>query len=174
MDNQSEYYKDGVARVLELLRDTFGDYFKEYYDDEIDELLESNMPCIMVKETIGDITVGASSIDNVDEQVVIILALSLKDDVGAQVDGVLTGTRLRRLVKGRYPKGHAKAGQYHEKTVMHALRTNFTLATSSDDDDVIDNVIETDMDVARRGEVRSKEAYVTLKMRTLAYVPDRS
>lgn len=170
MDDKTLYYRDGVARVLDLMRDTFGDFFKGYYDDERAELLEGELPCIMVKETTGEVRAGATMTDNVDEQIVIILALNLKEDLGASATDDLTGARLRRIVKGRYPQGHAKAGQYHERTVMSALRSNFSLG-----DAAIDNVIQTDMDIAQRGEILyTKEAYVTLAIRTLAIVPTRN
>lgn len=169
MDDKNNYYKDGVARVLDILKDTFGDYFKMYYDDELSEVPESNLPCVMVSEGTGTVSSGATGTDNVTEQIVIIVSLNTKDDFGASAVENLTGSRLRRIVKGQYPEGHAKAGQYHEKTVMYALRKHYTL-----DDAVINNAVETDFSVAQRGqEVYTKEAYVTLNLQRLAFVPSR-
>lgn len=169
MEDDTLFYDDGVERIMKLMKETFGDDFKAYYDDELPEIAEINLPCIMVKETTGNIAAGATGTDNVDEQVVVIIAMNLKDDIGASETDNLTGTKLRRIVKGQYPQGHAKAGQYHEKSVMYALRTNFTL-----DDAMIDNVIQTDMDIANRGDVYTKEAYVTINLRRLAIVPSRT
>lgn len=175
MDNDADFYKDGVDRVIELLRNTFGDFFKAYYDDEVEEVPESNLPCVMVRETISQVAAGATGTDDVDEQIVIIVALNRKDDLGGDNTKNLTGTKLRRIIKGRYPADHAtKPKQYKEKTIMYVLRQNFTLATNNADDNAIDNTVEIDMDVARRGESETKEAYITLAIRTLAMVPDRN
>lgn len=154
MDDKKNYYKDGVARVLSLLKDTFGDYFKQYYDDEPSEIAQSDLPCVMVREATGIIQSGATGTDDIQEEVVIIIAMNSKDDLGGPEDEDLTGSKLRRVVKGQYPTGHAQAKEYQEKTVMYALRKNFTL-----DDAVIQNEIQTDFDIAQRGEnTYTKEA----------------
>ena len=59
-----QYYKDGVARVIELLKDTFGSYFKEYYDGEPENVPESMLPCIMVTSPRIDINGGATGTDH--------------------------------------------------------------------------------------------------------------
>jgi hypothetical protein len=40
MDNVN-YYADGVSRVMTVLKDAFGDYFKAYFESTMDEIPES-------------------------------------------------------------------------------------------------------------------------------------
>lgn len=170
MDDSNAYYEDGVARVLDLLRATFGDYFKFYFDDELSDMPESYLPCVMVRESSAAIASGATGTDKMGEEITIIIALNVKDDLGGSTDTDLTGTRLRRIVKGQYPEGHAKAKEYHEKTVMYTLRQNFSLG-----DAIIDNQIDIDFELAQRGEsIYTKEAYITLNIQRLALVPTRA
>ncbi len=169
MEDKNNYYKDGVARVLDILKETFGSYFKMYYDDELSDIPESNLPCVMVSEGTGTVSSGATGTDNLGEEIIIIVSLNPKDDFTGSSEENLTGARLRRIVKGQYPPGHAKAGQYHEQTIMYALRKHYTL-----DDAVINNAVETNFAVAQRGaQVYTKEAYVTLNLQRLAFVPSR-
>ena len=53
MDNQTNYQKDGVALIIDLLRENFGSYFKEYYSGQPNAIPKSNYPCVMVTETNG-------------------------------------------------------------------------------------------------------------------------
>lgn len=170
MDDAKNYYSDGVARVLKLLKDTFGDTFKEYYDDEPIDIPESRLPCIMVKETTGGVRSGAAGTDDIGEEIVIIVAMNTKDDLGASTDSDLTGSKLRRIVKGQYPPGHAREKEYQDETVMAVIRKNFTL-----EDAIIDNFVRTDFDLNQRGDTTyTKEAYVTLTIERLAHVPSRT
>lgn len=169
MEDGLNYYEDGVARILKLMRDRFGDYFKTYYDDDIGDIPEANLPCLMVRETGGTIAPSATGTDQIVEQVVIIVSMNSKDDLGARTNQDLTGAKLRRIVKGQYPEGHANAGQYHQQSIMHVLSTHYTLS-----DGIISREIQTEFDVAQRGaNTYTKEAYVTVTISRLAMVPAR-
>lgn len=159
------YYKDGVARVLELLKDTFGDQFKAYYNGQPEEIPESMLPCIMISETQGKVASGATGTDNILETILIIVALNKKDDIGADPSTDLTEFKLRKFVKGQNPQ----TGEYLPETVMYALRKHITMH-----DAVLSTVIDTDFDVNIRGEETvTQEAYVTVTMERLALVPSR-
>lgn len=164
------YYKDGVARVIELLRDAFGDQFKAYFNGQPQEIPESMLPCIMVSETSGVIESGATGTDNITETIIIIVALNRKDDIDADPEKDLTEFKLRKLVKGQYPQSHAKSGQYMEQSLMYAIRTYITMM-----DSVVNSRIETDFDVNIRGEqTLTQEAYVAITLERMAIVPSRT
>lgn len=170
MEDSANYYKDGVARVLELMKDTFGDYFKAYFNGQPENIPESMLPCLMVSETTGRIESGATGTDNIIETIVIILVENKKDDAGSDPEKDLTELRLRRLVKGQYPEGSAKVGQYIEKSVMYAIRTYISMS-----DAVLNSEIETDFDVNIRGEnTITQEAYVAITLERMALVPSRT
>ena len=167
---EDTYYKDGVARVIELLRDAFGDQFKAYFNGQPQEIPESLLPCITVSETVGVIESGATGTDNITETVIIIVALNRKDDIDADPEKDLTEFKLRKLVKGQYPQGHAKAGQYMEQSLMYAIRTYITMM-----DSIVSSRIETDFDVNIRGEqTLTQEAYVAITLERMALVPSRT
>ncbi len=159
-------YKDGATLVLDLLRDAFGDQFEQYYNGDPEEILEVNLPCIMVSETQGAIDYGATGTDNVTETVRITIALNKKDDLGGSEDTDLTELKLRQLVKAQDPD----TGEYIPETIMYALRTHISMGGS-----VLRSRIETDFDVNIRGEtVVTQEAYVTVYIDRLAIVPSRT
>ncbi len=167
--NQADYYKDGVARILNLMRETFGDQFKAYFDDELPNIPEELLPCIMVTETTGTISSGATTTDDITESVKIILSMSAKDDFGGSADSNLTGYKLRKLVKGQDPST-SWPFQYHEKTVMYALRTHVTM-----DEAVMSSTIDTEFGVNVRGDnLFTQEAHITVVITRHALVPTRS
>lgn len=163
---QNQYYKDGVERVLDLMRSKFGGYFKAYYNGQPEDIPESMLPCVMVTESDGEIDTGATGTDTIVENIIIILVANRKDDIGADPETDLTELKLRRLVKGQDPQ----TGQYLTNTVMHALRTNLSL-----DNVVIGSSIRTDFAFNSRGEeVDTQEAYIQLTIERLAFIPYRT
>lgn len=163
MDEQT-YYKDGVARVLELIKDALGDSYT-YFNGQPEELQESYLPCVMVSETVGAVESHATGTDLIRENILIIIALNKKDDIGAGPDVDLTEFKLRKLVKGQHPT----TGEYLPETVMYAIRKHITM-----NDAVLSSSIETDFDVNVRGEdTVTQEGYVTVTMERLAIVPSR-
>lgn len=169
MQETDRYYKDGVARILELLKDTFGDQFKAYFNGQPEEIGDSQLPCIMVSESSGSVESDATGVDLITERILIILSANRKDDIGADPQTQLTEFKLRKWVKGQYPEGHSLQGQYLEETVMYAIRKHITM-----NDAVLSSDIETDFGIIQRGEdTFTQEAYVTVTVKRLAAVPSR-
>ena len=165
MNDDNTYYQDGVSRILDLVKDTFGEYFKAYFNGQPEEVAQSMLPCVMVSETTGRVESDATGYDRITETVQIILALNKKDDIGASPDVDLTEFKLRKLVKGQDPA----TGEYLEETVMYALRKHISMNNA-----VLLTQIETDFDVNIRGEETvTQEAYVTVTIERLALVQSR-
>lgn len=158
------YLKDGATRVLELMKDTFGSRYIAYFNGDA-EPGESSLPCIMVSSQTATVASGASSTDDIDESVLIILSRNRKDDLGAGPDDELTEFKLRKDVFGQDPN----TMQYLEGTVMYALRKHFTLNGAA-----IENAITIDFAPnVRNAVIPTQEAYVTINLTRLAIVPSR-
>lgn len=169
MDSQTNYYRDGVARVIEILKDVFSDYFHAYLEGNSDELPESLLPCVMVTTTDGVIASGATGTDDIGEEIQIRVVISEKDYLGADETTDAADLAVRRLVMGQYPEGHAKAKQYIEPSIMFALRKYFTL-----DDGAVHNRVAFNFYPGQRGEqVFTREALLTLSIERMALVPSR-
>lgn len=169
--DDSKYFKDGVARVLELMKDTFGDDFRAYFSGQPAEIPESSLPCIMVSEAEGTVETGATGTDIITESILIVVAFNKKDDIGAngEVLDDLTETKLRRIIKGQKPSASGSFPEYLEKTVMYALRKHITLGQT-----VVGNAISTDFSINLRGDnLATQEAYVTLTIQRHAGIPVR-
>lgn len=167
MQDTPTYYQDGVARVLDVLKDTFGldGMIKQYFNGQPEEIPESLLPCIMVSETNGAIMADATGTDRIIETVLIIVAMNKKEDLGAPLDVDLTEFKLRKLVKGQDPT----TKQYLPQTIMYALRKHITL-----NDAVLNSRISTDFDVNIRGQQTvTQEAYIELTIERRALVPTR-
>lgn len=160
----NEYYKDGITRIIELLKDSFGESFS-YFDGDPEEIGESFLPAICVSEPEGEIRGSAVGTDDIFETVVIKIIMNKKDDLGATPDKKLTEFKLRKLVKGQDPSD----GSYLPTTLMYALRKNITLT-----DAVLDEQIKTQFDVNIRGELLTHEAWVTVTLRRRALVGSRT
>lgn len=169
MDGQ-EYYKDGAARVLDLMRDTFGDYFREYFNGEPENITTEQLPCLMVTTPRLNVTNSANGLDDLREVVTIVLALNKRDDIGADSTDNLTMRRLRNLIIGLDPATPADTiPQYLPNTVMYAVRKHITLNGLASNND-----IEIDFDVNIRGEdTATQEAYITLSIDRQALVGGR-
>lgn len=158
------YYKDGVARILELMKDALGDKYK-YFNGQPEEIPESLLPVVMVSETQGTVQSDATGYDKITEVVQIIVALNKKDDLGAPPEQELTEFKLRKLVKGQNPT----TAEYLPETVMYALRRHITM-----NNEVLRTLIETDFDVNIRGEETvTQEATISVTIERLAKVPER-
>jgi hypothetical protein len=165
MDSDTNYYKDGVARVLEILKDTFNDYFKAYFEGTMDEIPESMLPCVMVTSNQGEIAADATGTDAIAESLSIIVAVNEKDFLGASGETALADHFVRHLVYGQDPD----TSQYLPQSFMYALRKHFTL-----NEGTVDNRISFDFYPAQRGEqIFTREAILTLSISRLAMVPSR-
>jgi hypothetical protein len=165
MDNETNYYQDGVTRVLALLKETLGSGYT-YFDDEVLQVPGTMLPCVMVFEGTGGVRAGATGTDDIGETITIVVALNLNDELGATELTDLVGARLRRIIKGQNPT----TGEWLQGTVLHALRTNFTLGNAS-----VANEVEIDFSPNQRGDdIFTKEAYITLRIERMAMVPNRT
>jgi hypothetical protein len=169
MDDQANFYPDGVTQVLKLIREELGQEYT-YFDDELLEMDQSQLPCVMVFEGQGGVRAGATMTDDLGETISIVVALNLLDDINSETNTVdyenLTGARLRRLVKGQDPATQ----QWLPGTVMHALRTKFTM-----DNGTVGNTVELDFSPNKRGaNVFTKEAYITIALERIVAVPERT
>lgn len=159
------YFKDGAARILELLKNTFGDQFKAYFDGDA-QPGESYLPCIMVSSQTANISAGATGTDDIDDSILIIVSYNLKDDLGAPPDAQLTEFKLRKVVMAQDPN----TLQYLPNTIMYTLRKHYTL----NDGMIIGNDITIDFAPNVRNKIiPTQEAYVTLNLTRLAMVPSR-
>lgn len=165
MDDQTIYYDDGVARVIRILRDTFGDFFKNYYNGEPPEIPPQDMPCVIVSETDGSIEDGATGQDNITETIRITLSVDLREYANASDDTNMAEYHLRKLVKGQDPT----TLEYLPETVMYAIRKHHTI-----NDRATSNTVRTEFAIAERAEnFYAQEAYVTLTITRRAMVPER-
>lgn len=171
MDEQANYYKDGPARVLEVLRDNFGDFFKVYYEGNTDEIPKSSLPCLMVTTVNGTVESGALATDVITETIAINVIFNERDFLGADGATDMADVTLRRLVLGQSPtNSQDELHEYIPKSIMYALRTNFTINNGA-----VDNTIEFDFYPAQRGEqLFTREAVITLRLQRLALVGART
>lgn len=161
------YFADGCARILELLKDTFGTSgpIRTYYNGELEEIPESSLPCIMVSEGLGLIEDGATGQDDITETVRIIIAMNKKDDIGAAPTDDLVEFKLRKLVKGQDPT----TKEYLPQTIMYALRKHITLNDAS-----VGMSVQTDFGPNIRGvNTFVHEAYIDVTIGRHASVPNR-
>lgn len=160
----STYYKDGVARVMELMKDALGDKYT-YFNGQPEEIAESLLPIVMISESQGTVESDATGYDKITEVINVIIAFNKKDDMGAAPEDELTEFKLRKLVKGQNPE----TGEYLPETVMYALRKHITMNNA-----VLSTQIQTDFDVNIRGEETvTQEAVVQVTLTRLAKVPER-
>ncbi|MDR6794736.1 hypothetical protein J2X12_004116 [Pseudarthrobacter oxydans] len=113
------YSEDTVQRVISLMRDTFGDAFKTYYDGDPEAIPVFNLPAIIVTQT-GDSTAQAAfAQDDVEDQLTIKVVLNKRDDwTGDAVDPLnMTERKIREFV-GKLDG----EGKYGSRTVKGALR----------------------------------------------------
>lgn len=165
----TNYFEDGVDRVLRLMRDTFGSKFKRYFNGEALNPAPSMLPCIMVTETKSRINTDATGLDIAQEEIIIIVVLNMKDYAKISDDTVLPDYELRRIVQGQDPI----TKQYMPQTVLGAIRTHFTM-----DQDTLYNAADVDFTPGIRGNkeatINTWEAYVTITMQRLIPVPSRT
>lgn len=164
MIGDSTYYDDTSTRVLALLRDTFGEQFKAYFDGEA-EPSEGYLPCIIVSNLRSQVDFSATGTDVITDDIQIVLCRNLKDDLGAAPDKNLTEYILRKQVSGQDPV----TKQYVPQSVLGALRTNITLVDST-----IDTKVSINYTQNYRGNIAVREAYITLQTVHRVQVPLRT
>lgn len=110
-----------VDLVLNLMRTTFGDTFKEYYTGDPDVIPRFNLPCLIVTQTKDDTAEGEMGEDDVTDEIRIKVVFDKADDyTGSLVDPLnLTEQKVRALVGAR-----GDDGLYAEATIKRALRSD--------------------------------------------------
>lgn len=113
-------YEETTRRLLKLMKDTFGDHFKAYYDGDPDQIPTFNLPCIIVDQTNDETERGTWGEDDITETVMIKAIYNKADDYSNNVDPLnLTSRKLRRIVGAR----DKQTGDYRPDTIKSALRT---------------------------------------------------
>jgi len=129
----AQVYQDVFTRIMTLMKTTFGDTFKAYYEGDPMEIPKANLPCIIMETQSGRAQLDATSTDRIQSQINIRLIFNKEDDYNASPTQDLTEKKLRIMVEGR----DATSGEYLPNSVIGALRVNFTLRS---------HVIENDID----------------------------
>jgi hypothetical protein len=113
-------YGDRVTRVIDLLRDRFGDYFKKYFDDDPGDIASFDLPCVIVSENQDVTSQGSMAQDDIEEQILIKVVFDKKDDYrnDREVSDSPTQRKLRAIV-GRRDEG---TGLYMDQTIKGAIR----------------------------------------------------
>jgi hypothetical protein len=113
-------YEDNVQRMIVLMKDTFGESFKTYYDGDPEAIPLFNLPAIIVTQTSDETQEGAMSQDDVEDRLTIKVVLNKRDDwTGDRVDPLnMTERKIRDFIAARDPQ----TGRYADQTVKKALR----------------------------------------------------
>lgn len=159
-------YKDAVTRIRELLRTTFGGYFKQYYEGDPLLIPKANLPCVIVEKIATGIETGATGTDEMSSQISLSLVFNKEDDYNSNEDTNSTEKKLRELVEGR----DADTGAYSANSVLGALRRNITLGQVILDEDVT----VTYLLQPREDDVVTSEASISISCRERVLIPDRN
>jgi hypothetical protein len=163
--DSAERYDDIVTRLKTLMKDTFGDYFNNYYEGDPIQIPKSNLPCVIIEKLRGDVKISATGTDDFGSQLNIRLVLDKADDFGIDDSVDTTERKLRLLVEGRDPV----TGNYLPNTVLGALRTKITLGGNA-----LSNQSDISYDLQPRpGKIVTSEALVQIVTRERVFVPDR-
>lgn len=162
----AEYFKDTTDRILQYLKDNFGDQFHAFFEGDPIHIPQSLFPCIVVSKVSSTIQTGPTGADENTESIIIKVILNKKDDFGNnEVNTNMTERRLRHIVEAR----DATTLQYVPESIMGALRLNITLG-----DVVLDESLAVKYGVdLRPDDVITSEAHVTATVRTRILVPQR-
>lgn len=164
MDNQ-QAFKDSVNRILDLVRNTYGGQFRQFYEGDPIQISDINLPCVVVEKISGNVQLDATSTDLITEQIMIKLVFNKRDDLGAANDVDFTERRLRLMVEGRDPT----TGYFVPTSLMYILRTNITLGGA-----VIDSSIDVNYDVnPRPEEMFTSEAQIMITITERVIIPNR-
>ena len=116
-------YAQPVDKLVEVLREEFGEQFKAYYNGDPDAIPDFNMPCVSVVKNSDQIANGPTGMQRVTEELVVKIIYNKADDWTAQTDQVaLTEKKIRDVVEAVDPS----TGNYLPQTVKHALLNRFT------------------------------------------------
>jgi hypothetical protein len=117
----SSQYEDSVQRIVALMKDTFADKFKTYYDGDPEAIPLFNLPCIIVTQTDDETEADSWQQDEVVDELTIKVVLNKQDDYDNDKVNPLNMTerKIRNFIKERDPL----TGHYLPGTIKGALRT---------------------------------------------------
>lgn len=110
---------DAVTLVLDLMRKTFGEEFKTYYDGDPEVIPRVNLPAIIVTQLKDDTTEDQQGEDLVGDQIRIKVVLDKAADyTGSKIDPLnLTEKKIRTYIAAE------KDGRYLDRSVKGAIRS---------------------------------------------------
>lgn len=118
---------DTVQRVLDLMKETFGEagpdgVFRTYYEGDPEAIPLFNLPALIVTQTGDDTVEGSIGQDDQTDRLTIKIVLNKADDYnGDKVDPLnMTERKIRQLVG----KADPITRNYEVKTVKYALRNS--------------------------------------------------
>lgn len=118
----SNQYEDNVQRMLRLMRDTFGDAFKTYYDGDPEAIPVFNLPAIIVTQTGDDTREAEMGEDDIEDRLTIKVVFNKRDDWdGDKVNPLnMTERKIRDFIAAR----DQTSGNYDPRTIKGALRNH--------------------------------------------------
>lgn len=116
----SSEFESTTDRILRLMKDTFGETFKTYYDGDPEAIPTFNLPALIVTQTTASITTGDSASDDVEDSLTVKVVFNKRDDwTGDKVNPVeLTDRKIRDFIMRR----DTTTKQYDPTSVVGALR----------------------------------------------------
>lgn len=139
--NQQLYAKDTTTRLIELFQETFGDYFKSYWEATPTSIPPiSDFPLVIVQKLKGKSMIGATSTDNLTETMSIAVMLNRADDVGSSNIRTTTMRKLENLVEGLDPVTY----DYLPATFLYAVRKHLTMIGNDGMSYIIDSDVTYD------------------------------
>lgn len=122
-DDQSQFAKDTVTRLIETLQAVCGTNFKTYFQaTPTTEPPAVDFPLAIIQKLGGPIVLGPTQADEVKETVMLTFVLNRADDVGSANIRTTTMRHLQNLVEGQDPV----TSQFKPTTVCFAIRTYLT------------------------------------------------
>ncbi|NQD39969.1 hypothetical protein [Glutamicibacter halophytocola] len=115
-------FEDSVQRVLKLMKSTFGDEFKTYYDGDPEVIPLFNLPCIIVTQTSDETVEAAMGQDDVNDSITVKVVLNKRDDWDNDKVNPLNMTE--RKIRDYIAKRDPATGNYLPNTVKGAIRSD--------------------------------------------------
>jgi hypothetical protein len=132
MDTKEQAYSMISDRILNLIKENFGAFFKAYYNGAPEQIPENAMPALIIQSVGGRTDLDATGTDLVIEESIINIIANSKDGFGASDDLDSVMRQLQILVQGIDPA----TGSFSDSSVLGVLRKNLTLDSTVIDNDV--------------------------------------
>ena len=168
MANETLYKQTVAEKILELIKDAFGDNFKLYRVGDPIILGQSNLPAILVTESAVEVAQDATGYDGLIHSLTIQVVYNKKDEMGRPIEGNTLDTILDNYVYGRDPA----TDEYSEQSILGVLRRNFTLDNMTVQQEV--TVRKTLVTRPQDAEEITAEATIEIEVHELQPVNNRS